>query len=196
MAYRKESGEAVNENSWLMRNLWDVTTPRGKGVVTIPKRLKSSGVKRLVERALWAQGIRRTLASGRRRHGFQADHGFRKWFKTRCELGGMKCINVETLMGHSIGIQDSYYRATQEELLQDYVKAIAFLSINDKHTLQKQVADLTQKTQHSELLIESKLQQKDSELLQWKKRYLKDVKGLIKQMDAMKEFQKRNSRDD
>lgn len=51
MNYRKESGETVNDNSWLMRNLWDVTTPRGKGVVTIPKRLKSSGVKRLVERA-------------------------------------------------------------------------------------------------------------------------------------------------
>lgn len=118
MTYRKDSGEAVNENSWLLRNLWDVTTPKGKGVVIIPKKLKSTGIKRLVERALWAQGLRNKLVSGRRRHEFQADHGFKR-FKTRCELGGMKSINVETLMGHSIGIQDSYYRATTEELLQD-----------------------------------------------------------------------------
>jgi hypothetical protein len=42
MNYRKESGEEVSKERWLMRNLWDVTTPRGKGVVTIPKKLKYS----------------------------------------------------------------------------------------------------------------------------------------------------------
>jgi hypothetical protein len=68
MKYRKESGEPIDENSWVMRNLWDVTTPRGKGVVTIPKKLKSSGIKRLMERALWAQGIRKNLPQGKRRH--------------------------------------------------------------------------------------------------------------------------------
>lgn len=26
MKYRKDRGENVNENSWIMRNLWDVTT--------------------------------------------------------------------------------------------------------------------------------------------------------------------------
>jgi hypothetical protein len=85
MNYRKACGEVVTGESWLMRNLWDVTTPKGKGVVTVPKRLKATGIKRLIERALWAQGIRSELGKGRRRHEFQADHGFRKWFKTRCE---------------------------------------------------------------------------------------------------------------
>lgn len=169
----------------LMRNLWDVTTPRGKGVVTIPKKLKSSGIKRLMERALWAQGVRSKLRPGKKRHEFQADHGFRKWFKTRCELAGMKSINVETLMGNSIGIQDSYYRATEEELLQDYLKAVPFLSVNETHILQEQIDELTEKAQRSDLLVESKLQEKDSEILEWKKRYLKDMKGLIQQMDAM-----------
>jgi hypothetical protein len=49
MKYRKESGANINENSWVLRNLWDVTTPMGKGVITIPKKLKSTGVKRLIE---------------------------------------------------------------------------------------------------------------------------------------------------
>jgi hypothetical protein len=82
MKYRKDCGENINENSWVMRNLWDVTMPKGKGIVTIPKKLKSTGVKRLIENALWAQRIRIKLESGRKRHEFQADHGFRKWFKT------------------------------------------------------------------------------------------------------------------
>jgi hypothetical protein len=44
-------------------------------------------------------------------------------------------------------------------------------------------------------LIKSKLQQKDSEVFEWKKRYLKDVKGLIKQMNSMKEFQKETQKE-
>jgi integrase len=184
MNYRKESGEVVNDNSWLMRNLWDVTTPRGKGVITVPKKLKSSGVKRLVERALWAQGLRKKLLLGRRRHDFQADHGFRKWFKTRCEIGGMKSINVETLMGHSIGIQDSYYRATSEELLQDYLKATSSLCINHEYELQKQMDDAKQSWQ----------QQNDSEVLEWKKKYHEDMKSLIQQMKSMKTKQKETQR--
>lgn len=46
MKYREDCGEKINENSWVMHNLWDVTTPRGKGIVTFPKKLKSTGVKR------------------------------------------------------------------------------------------------------------------------------------------------------
>ena len=62
MDHRKQCGEMINENSWVMRNLWDVTTPKGKGIVTIPKKLQSTGVKRLIERALWAHGLRKKLA--------------------------------------------------------------------------------------------------------------------------------------
>jgi integrase len=103
MKYREQSGESITGDSWVMRNLWDVTIPKGKGIITIPRRLKATGIKRLVERALWAQGIRSKLDTSKRRHEFRADHGFRKWFKTRCESAGMRFINIETLMGHSLG---------------------------------------------------------------------------------------------
>jgi hypothetical protein len=55
MDYRKQCGKMINENSWVMRNLWDVPTSKGKGIVNVPKKLQSTGVKRLIERALWAQ---------------------------------------------------------------------------------------------------------------------------------------------
>ena len=142
MAYRKQSGEKITGDSWLMRNLWDVTTPKGKGVITIPKRLKATGIKRLIERALWAQGIRSKLDEGKRRHEFQADHGFRKWFKTRSESAGMRSINIETLMGHSLGLSDSYYRPTEEEILNDYLKAVDALTFNrDNIVLKKEVME-------------------------------------------------------
>jgi CubicO group peptidase (beta-lactamase class C family) len=58
----------------------------------------------------------------------------------------MKPINIEKLMNHSTGISDSYYRATEHELLEDYLKAADMLSVNDdKFSLQKQVSELTEK---------------------------------------------------
>lgn len=55
MDFRKKSGEAINEESWVMRNLWDNRVTKGKGWATIPKKLKSSGVKALVENAIWTR---------------------------------------------------------------------------------------------------------------------------------------------
>ena len=53
----------------------------------------------------------------------------------------MKPINVEVLMGHSTGISDSYYSATENELLEDYLKAVDFLTIDDKYTIAKRYSE-------------------------------------------------------
>ncbi|MFQ5970620.1 MAG: hypothetical protein ACE5J2_09035 [Nitrososphaerales archaeon] len=126
--FRAGHGEAINERSWVLRDEFDVTRP-SKGLATIPKQLKSAGLKRLVERALFAQRIRKPLEKGKRRHEFQADHGFRKYFKTIAERH-MKSLHVEILMGHSTGLADSYYRVPEKELLAEYLKAVHDLSIS------------------------------------------------------------------
>ena len=166
MNYRKEVGELVTEDSWLMRNLWDVTTPTGKGLATIPVKLKPSGIKRLMERALWAQGIRTKLNDGKKRHEFQVDHGYRKFFKTRCELGGMKPINIEKLLSHSTGISDSYYRATEQELLDDYLKAMDSLTIDERNKLKKRIDSLEEKNEDEKYIIKAKLQERDEQINQ------------------------------
>jgi hypothetical protein len=135
MSYRKDSGEAITGKSWLMRNVWDIKRGYMKGMITTPKKLKSTGVKRLVEDALWTQSVRKKLEDGKKRHDFQSNHGFRKWFKTQCELAGMKSINIEILMGHSIGISNSYYKVTEKDLLDDYLKAVDSLSILEENKL-------------------------------------------------------------
>jgi hypothetical protein len=125
--YRRESGEKISESSWVMRDLWNVEK-HARGMVSLPRKLTSLGIKRLIERALKGQGIRKELAAGQKRHEFQADHGFRKFFKTHTEQK-MRSINVEILMGHSTGISDSYYKPNERELLDDYVKAMEELTI-------------------------------------------------------------------
>jgi hypothetical protein len=40
MIYRKESGEAIDGQSWVMRNIWDTKRGYMKGLVTAPKKLR------------------------------------------------------------------------------------------------------------------------------------------------------------
>ena len=46
-----------------------------------------------------AQGIRTELEYGKKGHEFQTDYGFRKWYKTQCEIAEMKPIIIKKLMG-------------------------------------------------------------------------------------------------
>ena len=182
MNYRKEVGELVTEESWLMRNLWDVTTPTGKGLATIPVKLKPSGIKRLMERALWGQEVRTKLNEGKKRHEFQVDHGYRKFFKTRCELGGMKPINIEKLLSHSTGISDSYYRATEQELLDDYLKAMDSLTIDERNKLKKRIDSLEEKNEDEDYIIKARLHEKDEQiksLLQKQEKFEQMIQSLI-----------------
>ena len=184
MDYRKEAGELVTEESWLMRNLWDVTTPTGMGLATIPVKLKPSGIKRLMERALWGQGIRTKLNEGKKRHEFQVDHGYRKFFKTRCELGGMKPINIEKLLSHSTGISDSYYRATEQELLDDYLKAMDdSLTIDERNKLKKRIDKLEEKNEDEKYIIKAKLQEKEEKIQKLEQKYENDMKTLRDDMN-------------
>lgn len=163
--YRELSGESINDESWVMRDLWDTRVAQGRGLVTVPKKLTSTGVKRLMERAIWAQGLRKKLEPGKKRHPFQANHSMRKWYKTRCEIAGMKPINIEILMNHSVGISDSYYRATEAELLQDYLHAISSLSINDDETkLTKEIDQLKEQNREHEYIMKGKLEEKRQEI--------------------------------
>lgn len=147
MRFRKQCGEKIASDSWVMRDLWDTEAAIRKythtiGLPNMPKKLTSIGVKRLIERALWAQGLRKDLEKGRKRHEFATCHALRKYFKTQCELAGVKPINIEYLMGHSTGISDAYYRPSESELLNDYLKGINSLTIDDTRKLKIEVEAL------------------------------------------------------
>jgi hypothetical protein len=72
MNFRAEYGENITSESWVMRDLWQTANMKYGakfGLATVPKPLKSSAIKRLIECALWEQGIRKLLPAGAKRHG-------------------------------------------------------------------------------------------------------------------------------
>jgi hypothetical protein len=165
--FRASYGEMITEESWVRRDLWQTTNMNYGarwGLATNPKKLQSIAVKRLLDRALWEQGIRHVLPSGKKRHEWKGAHGYRKFYKSRAEQV-MKPINVEITMGHDLGISESYWRPTEAEVLEDYLKAVQLLTINGEHVvLQKQIRELTEKTINNDYLLNAKLHEKDDAL--------------------------------
>ncbi len=135
MDYRSDQGEKISKKSPVMRDL--ISGDRtGKGLVTIPKRLKSSGVTRVILDALWGSGVRKELEKGEKRHPFKADHGFRKFHETVCiDQAKMDIIKLKMLRGDSIELEGHYYRPSQEILLQEFEKAIPHLTLFSKVTV-------------------------------------------------------------
>jgi hypothetical protein len=171
MDFRASYGEKISGESWLMRDLWQTSNMKYGakfGLATSPKRLKSSAIKRLIERALWEQGIRHILSPGRNRHEWKAAHGYRKYYKSHAEQV-MRPINVETTMGHDIGVSKAYWKPVVREVMQDYLKAIDLLTINgDKRHFQNQIVELKERSKDSEYIIQTKLQEKDKDIAELK----------------------------
>ena len=70
MDFRASFGENITGESWLMRDIWQTTNidyGTRSGLATCPKKLKNTGIKRLLERALLEQGIRHPLLKGVKR---------------------------------------------------------------------------------------------------------------------------------
>jgi hypothetical protein len=83
-------------------------------------------------------------------------HGFRKFFNTALMNADVHPSFKELLMGHSIKLDDVYYDVNSEKsrnkLLDEYSKAIDYLTINEENRLRQKVEQLTiEKTQMDKL---------------------------------------------
>jgi integrase len=170
IAYRESYGEKITPDSYLFRDLWPTTTNEPtyggknavgsgtkKGLATYPKKLKTAAVQKNLSRALWKQGIRQPLKKGARRHPFKLAHGLRKAFRSKAGQV-MKHLNVELIMGHkTTGTQETYWRPTEEEVLEDYLKAVDLLTINATPSKLTETAIL-----HEAETMKQKLEQMES----------------------------------
>ena len=170
MDFRASHGENITGESWIMRDTWQKTNVRYGhriGLAQYPKQFKSDGIKTLLKRAWRIQRIRADLKEGQKRHEFKTTHSFRKYFETK-SMQVMKVMNVKLLMDHDTGISKSYYRPIEQELLEDYLKAINVLTINKNNNnaiIEKEIKELKEKNENNEYIIQSKLQERDDAIV-------------------------------
>ncbi len=127
---REKFGEVIKPTTPMIREALNTRLLMADEVpkAMAPKRVSSKSIKNEIGHLLWKVGLR---SEKKRTHEFKLAHGFRKFFKSRCELAGVKTLNVEILMGHRVGLSSSYYKPTGSELFEDYRKAITYLTVSE-----------------------------------------------------------------
>ena len=70
-------------------------------------------------------------------------HSLRIFCVTNMQRSRVDKTIREMLVGHNTGLDKSYYKAQDEEILQEYLKAIDSLTINNENKLKKQIEEVT-----------------------------------------------------
>jgi Phage integrase family len=170
LEYRKKCGERIiNTDAGeapVIRERFDridiATTKK-------PKHLTQKGMGEILDVLLSKAGLTVTkhstelqqIRKGSERKDVKRAHGFRKFFNTNLVRAKVNIAIKEKLLGHSIKLDDNYLRLNDDEVLQEYLKAVDYLTINNEHRLQRKVVELTQKQDDIELM---KAEQRRKEL--------------------------------
>lgn len=149
---RKRAGEIITAESPLIRNDYDAHYK--KDSVNPAKFISNRTINNAIYEYALKSGIR-TAAHGDKikRTQNMLTHGLRKFFKQQCRRSGIDPIIVEWLIGHrhgeaKIGINRlvmTYDPVIEEELLQNYLKAVDNLTINEETRLKRK----TEEQQHT-----------------------------------------------
>lgn len=98
------------------------------------------------------------------RHQIPSVHGFRKFAITQMVKAKVDVEIAKLLTDHTIGVRAKYVNYSEDDLLQEYLKAVDTLTINEENRLKIRVQDLTSKTESNEYIIRARLQEKDDQV--------------------------------
>jgi integrase len=142
LAYRERCYEKINPESPLIREQFNRNNPDSS---RNPRHLPLNTLSHILRDILIASGIHEvehlteTKTNGRIKKQVARSHGFRKKVTTDMIRSKVNPEAREMLLGHSIQLGDSYYRPLPEELLNEYLKAVDLLTINEENRLKRKV---------------------------------------------------------
>jgi integrase/recombinase XerD len=152
---RKKAGEKITDESYLLRNDFNYLSPEK---VRKPKPMTITGITHVIEFLLRKIEVHTTNHKTEnykyQRHKKASFHAFRKYFNTCLANCDVNVTIKEMLMGHSVGLDDAYYKPTENQLLAEYSKAMNELTINEENRLKKQVNELQKKQDKVDRLID------------------------------------------
>jgi len=180
LSYRERYGEKLTPKSPLFRDQFDRNDPDSIHNV---KPLKLRALERLISRTIEKSGLRiverqtelQHNEHGKIRKDVRLTSGFRKFFDTQLIYADVRPAIKEMFMGHSIGYDDNYFKPSENDILEEYLTAVDWLTINEESRLKKQVKELTKKQDEIEVI---------------KNRYEQEMNDIREQMISMQESQK------
>lgn len=158
LKYRERCGEILTEKSPLFREQFDINDleqikkkakkiTKNAIVLSITKRLHVAGIMPIEE-------LKEGKHSSKKRKPVMRTHGFRKFVNTTFVNARLNDTIRNMLLGHSTDLDDVYYKPKSDDLLQEYLKAVDLLTINEENRLRVEVEQLTIKRSEIEQLKE------------------------------------------
>lgn len=124
---RRKDGEIISDSSYVFRKRYQV----GSGK---PHNMSNNSLADIISRIIRNSGIIREKDG--KRFNIQINHGFRKRYATILKLVSDVNQNIaEKLLGHKNGLDGVYFVPTEEELFEEFKKAVPELIINDAERL-------------------------------------------------------------
>ena len=149
--WRAVQGEKLTDASPVIRKTFSSLN------VARPQAISNHGIDWLINNLLDKSSIRpRTQTS--RRSEYMECHAFRKYFETTAKVAGMDLLLLKRCMGHDTVLEESYFKPTDEQILEGndkmigYIGAIDDLTINEENRLRIKVDELTQKQDEIQLM--------------------------------------------
>ena len=158
--FRKRNGEQITADTYLFVQQYNRT-----GLQRIQaKPYKKDSLEHVLQHWLINAGVREVdpLANRFKRKEVPRLHGFRKFFTTQLVHSKVLPEVREMLLGHKIGLASAYYKPTEQEMLDEYLKAVDLLTIDPANRYKRQVEKLEiEKSQIDQLAMKMRrLEQK------------------------------------
>jgi hypothetical protein len=97
---------------------------KGKSLrVTLQKCISNSGLREIDHE------------NPHRRKQIPVMHGFRKFYTKQLVDSKLNPEIREMLLGHKIGLASAYYKPTEQEMLNEYLKAVPLLTVSNEERL-------------------------------------------------------------
>jgi integrase len=160
LAYRERCGEPLAKSSPLFREQFDVEDL--EQIKKHARQITESRISAVLARVLHLSNIAPVIplqegqsrAGAEKRKQIMLSHGFRKFVNTTMVSCRIDASVRNKLLGHSIGLDQSYWKPQADDLLQEYLKVVDALTIADENRLRKRVEELTIKTDKLDVLQE------------------------------------------
>jgi len=129
---RRRYGEKLTDESVLIREQFDIRDPFQ---IKKPKQISRDAIQWMITDIAKRLGVRNA--------NVPIAHGFRKFFTTQLINSKVNPEIREMLLGHKIGLAGSYYRPTEKEMLEEYLKGEDNLTIEPANKLRRKIETLT-----------------------------------------------------
>lgn len=135
--FRTRNGEILTDDSYFIREQFDINDL--EQIRKHGRQITQATLSNILRSLVVSTGHRQInhQFTGKKRTRVLLANGFRKFWTTQVINARINPEIREMLLGHKIGLASSYFKPTEQEMLNEYLKAVDNLTINEENWVRR-----------------------------------------------------------